>query len=222
MSKFLFLPLVLLVSCLPVEEKAEESGMKKWTQPLVNQEDNMRVQAICDALRAKSSVLNILVSSSKEYKFSFAQKNCDDSKMPAAKIVPTTITSSNGNFFFTPKNGETFGFKNVETADEGVMETICNYGATLESPIRPNPSSKIGIWWTTFTDSSKCQAGFGNLCIRIETGTTKDGMNYKINSEEYIKFKVMDQNEGFFIERKLVSTAGCKDGKKLEMRAVLK
>lgn len=223
MSRFLVLPLLLLISCVSEQKPSPDTvGDTKKFEPITNIEDNQRVLAICNALSAKESVLNILASSSKQFTFSFAQKNCDSDKMPEAKLVPTVITRSDANYFFKSKNGEAFGFNDVETSDSGVMKAICNFGGTLESPLRSAPSSKTAVWWTTFTDTKHCQAGFGNLCVHLQTGTSKDGYNYKINTNEWIKFKVMDTNEGFFIERKLISSAGCSKGKTLEMKAVLK
>jgi hypothetical protein len=223
MSKLLLLSLLVFsVSCLPVEEKGDdEGGIKTW-EPITNIEDNERVHKICESLRAKESVLNVLVSSAKQYTFSYAQRNCDQEKWPEAKLVPTVITESNSTFSFSPKNGEAFGFKNVETSANGVMKAICEFGGTLQSPIRTNGGSSVGVWWTTFTSSKNCEPGFGNLCIHLQTGTTKDGTSYQIHTEEWIKFKVLDENEGFFLERKLVSSAGCKKGQSMEMKAVLK
>lgn len=223
MSKILLLIALLgLVSCAGDERPLEEVGETKTFEPLVNYEDNERVRVICNALSAKEGKLNVLVASAKEYNFSFIQKGCDEEKLPAAKDVPTRIMKNSSGYYFNPKNGEAFGFSDVETTDDGVMKLICNFAGTLESPIRSAPTSKTAIWWTTFTDSSHCQPGFGNLCINIQTGSSKDGYNYGIHTSEWIKFKVMDDEEGFFIERKLISKSGCAKGKTLEMRAKLK
>lgn len=222
MTKFLFLPLLLLVSCTPVEEKAEDgSGKRRWSDPMSTQEDIERLIDICNSLGVKESKLSIFIESEKKFTFSYAKKKCDDSKLPEMKLVPTIIKETENGYIFSSTNGAEFGFPKVETETVGAMKNLCKNFGTLSSPLRPSENSKIGIWWTTFT-GSECQAGFGNLCVKIETGTTNDGETYTMHSTEYIKFKTMDENEGFFIERKLVSTAGCKNGKNLEMRAVLK
>lgn len=223
MSKILFvLSLLALAACTPAEQPSDSNGDMKFFEPVTNYEDNERVKVICGALSAKEGQLGVLVSSARQYTYSFAQKNCDASSLPAAKDVPMKISRDGDNFYFVPKNGEAFGFSNVETTEDGVMKSICNFGGTLESPIRNSPSSKTAVWWTTFTDASHCQPGFGTMCIHLQTGSSSDGMNYKIHTNEWIKFKVYDENEGFFIERKLISTAGCAKKKNLEMRARLK
>lgn len=223
MSKiFILIALLGLASCAGDQPVMDEVGETKTFSPLINYEDNERVRVICNALSAKEGKLNVLVASAKEYTFSFAQKGCDETKMPAAKDVPTRIMKNSSGYYFNPKNGENFAFSEVETTDVGIMKLICNFPGTLESPIRNTPTSKTAIWWSTFTDSSHCQPGFGNLCINIQTGSSKDGYNYSIHTTEWIKFKVMDAEEGFFIERKLISKSGCAKGKTLEMRAKLK
>lgn len=223
MSKILLvLSLFALVACAPAEPIQDTVGDQKYFEPVINYEDNERVKVICNALSAKEGQLSVLVNSARQYTYSFAQKNCEGTSLPAAKDVPVKISRNGDNFYFAPKNGEAFGFSNVETTNDGVMKAICNFGGTLESPLKSSPTSKTATWWTTFTDSSQCQPGFGTMCIHLQTGSSSDGYNYKIHTNEWIKFKVLDENEGFFIERKLISSAGCAKKKNLEMRAKLK
>lgn len=223
MSKILLvLSLFVLVACAPQEPVQETVGEQKFFEPITNYEDNERVKVICNALSAKEGQLGVLVNSARQYTYTFAQKSCEAAALPDAKDVPVKISRNGDNFYFAPKNGEAFGFSNVETTEDGVMKAICNFGGTLESPIKTSANSKTAVWWSTFTDASQCQSGFGTMCIHLQTGSTTDGYNYKIHTNEWIKFKVLDENEGFFIERKLLSSAGCAKKKYLEMRAKLK
>lgn len=223
MSKiFLLIALIGLVSCSGQQQVEDEIGDQRSFDPLINYEDNERVKVICDAIQAKEGMLNVLVSSAKEYSFNYSHKSCDDSAMSEEKIVPTKIMKNGNGYYFSPKNGEAFGFSDVETTKDGIMQLICNYGGTLESPIRSSPTSKTAIWWSTFTDASHCQSGFGNICINIQTGSSSDGYNFTIHTNEWVKFQVVDENQGFFLERKVISKAGCKKGKTLEMRAKLR
>lgn len=223
MTKFLFLPLFFLLSC--ISEPAKTPDRIRETvpfQPITNIEDNERVKIVCKALENKENVLSVLSNSGTEYTYSFAQKGCNDPAMPAAKDVVVKIARADNGYIFKTKNGEAFGFTDIETANAGVMADICKFGGTLESPIA---SGKTGaVWWTTFSSSEYCQPGFGSICINLQRGNSTDGTNYRIHTNEWIKFKLYDQNEGFFIERTLISSAGCKSAKggKLEMRAVLK
>lgn len=223
MSKIIFLlSLLTLFACKIESSKQPENstGETKQFFPVTNIEDNDRVQRVCAALRNKESVMNVLISSGNEYKFSYAQKGCGDSALPAAKDVTATIIQSDSRFLFKTKNGEQFGFTDVETAVQGVMKSICNFGGTLQSPIESSPGN--GLWWSTFVSTEHCQAGFGNLCVHLQRGSSRDGVNYKIHTNEFIKFKVLEDEEGFFIERKLISSAGCKDGKTVMMQAIMK
>ena len=223
MTKFLFLPLLFLLSCISEPAKTPVTvGDTKTFQPITNLEDNERVKFICKALGNKENVLSVLSNSGSEYTYSFAQKGCNDTAMPAAKDVVVKIGRSDNGYIFKPKNGEAFGFSDIETANAGVMADICKFGGTLESPI--TSGSTGAVWWTTYAASEHCQAGFGTLCIYLQRGSLVSGDQYRIHTEEWIKFKLYDNNEGFFTERKLVSSAGCKNvkGGKLEMRATLK
>lgn len=223
MSKiFILMTLIGLVSCSGEQPVPGDVGDTKIFEPVVIQDDGPRAQVICDAIAANEGMLNVLVASNKEYSFTYAQKGCDDESLSESKVVPTRILKNGTSYYFSPKNGEAFGFSTVETSKDGVMQVLCNQSQILESPVRAAPNSKTAIWWTTFTDPVHCQSGFGNICINIQTGTSSDGYNYKIHTSEWIKFKVSDDNQGFFIERKLISKAGCKKGKTLEMRAKLK
>lgn len=223
MSKiFLSFCLLALVACKieSTKQPDDSTGENKQFFPVTNLEDNERVQRICTALRNKESIMNVLISSGNEYKFTYAQKGCADSALPAAKEVTATIVQSDSRFMFRTKNGEQFGFTDVETAVQGVMKSICNFGGTLQSPIETSAGN--GLWWSTFVSGEHCQAGFGNLCIHLQRGSSRDGVNYKIHTNEFIKFKVLEEGEGFFLERKLISSAGCKSGQTVIMQAKMK
>lgn len=223
MTKFLFLPLLFLLSCVGEPAKTPDStGDTVTFEPVTNLEDNERVKAVCKALANKENVLNVLASSGSEYTYSFSQKNCSDPALPEAKNVVVRIGRSDNNYIFKSKNGEAFGFTDIETASAGVMADICKFGGTLESPIATGSTG--ALWWTTFTASEHCQPGFGTICVHLQRATQASGDQYRIHTNEWIKFKLYDQNEGFFVERKLISSAGCKSAKggKLEMKAILK
>lgn len=223
MSKFLLLPLLVLISCVSESPKTPDSvGDTVTFQPVTNIEDNERVKAVCKALANKENILNVLSNSGTEYTYSYNQKNCAEPTLPAAKDIVMKIGRSDNGYIFKSKNGENFGFADIETSSVGVMSEICKFGGTLESPILSGSTG--AIWWTTFTASEHCQPGFGTLCVHLQRGNSVNGVRYKIHTNEWIKFKLYDDKEGFFTERKLISSAGCKGmkGGNLEMRATLK
>lgn len=222
MKHFLIIGLIVLAACKIDSQKAPEdsTGDFRTFSPITNIEDNERVQKICSALRNKEAILNVLISSGSQYKFNYAQKGCADASLPAPKEVVTSIVQTDSGFIFRPKNGEAFGFSDVETSTKGALKEICQFGGTLESPILVN--SNNALWWTTFTDARYCQAGFGTLCIHLQKGTTRDGANFKIHTNEFIKFKVLEDGEGFFVERKVISSAGCSGSNRVMLEAQLK
>jgi hypothetical protein len=219
---FALLGILFITSCAVESptESSDSTGEIRTFNPITSLEDNERVLRICSALRNKEAVLNILIASGNEYRFSFAQKGCSDPALPTAKEVVTSIVQTDSGFVFRPRSGEPFAFVDVETSTKGVLKEICNFGGTLESPILVNSGN--AIWWSTFTNATYCQAGFGTLCIQLQRGTTRDGMNFKIHTNEFIKFKLQDNDEGFFIERKVISSAGCSGDNRVIMEARLK
>lgn len=222
MKRFLLLPLLVLSSCVSETQKPSDTvgATRVYQESLSTVEDQERLREICLAMERKESELPILVNS--QYKFSYSRKGCNDTALPAEKIIVTTLKRSGMTYFFEGNDGQEFGFGQVETTTEGVMRQVCKFGGVSSSPVRESETSATAVWWSTFTSGEHCKPGFGTLCIHLQTGKTRDGINYAINSNEWIKFKIQDQNDGFFIERKLISSAGCKDGKELEIRAVLK
>lgn len=224
MKRLLILPLLALVACVSEDKPVSDAvGVTRHFEPVIaTVEDQERLRSICAALAAKEGQLSILASMNREYTFSYAQKDCYESSLPALKDVVTTIKRAGSSYIFSPKNNESFGFDNVETTTEGVMRELCRFGGAAESPVRERDSSSVGIWWTTFVSTQHCHPGYGTLCIHLQTGVTSDGRTYKINKDEWIKFKLIDPNQGFFVERKVVSSAGCSKGKTVEIKAILK
>lgn len=223
MSKILLLALFLVVSCN--EEKATSDtvgNLRRFEQVALQAGDAKKVRAICAAMAAKEDILNILISNANEYHFQYAQKNCEDSKMPAMKTVVTTIQGFDPHYSFQSKNGVYFGFPMVETTSNGIMAEICTEvfdGRTLESPMTTRSGA---IWFTTTTSTDHCKSSDKELCIHIQRGSHESNNNYRIHTNEWMKVAMSGSKRGFFTERKLVSTASCPDKKKFEKKAVLK
>lgn len=224
MSKILLLALFLVISCN--EEKAAAPGSvgenKKYEPLELNDADAQKVRTICSALANKEGVLNILVSNGNEYHFKYAQKNCEDSKMPAMKSVVTSIQGFDPHYSFVPKNGVHFGFQNVETTSNGIMAEICDEvfdGRELKSPMTVRSGA---IWFSTTTADEHCKSESKEYCIQIQRGNSSGNNYYKIHTNEWMKVALTGKNKGFFTERKLISSASCPDKKKFEKKAILK
>jgi hypothetical protein len=223
MRKFLILPLFLLsVACVNEPQKAGDTvgNVRRFEPLVVTFEDNERIAAICRALSSKEDLLSVLVTTGTQYQFSYAQKNCSDRDVPTPKNVTTTIERTDSNYIFKPNNGEGFGFPDVETASKGAMAEVCANLTNLMSPMQTSRSG--AIWFTTFTQSEHCQSDASGLCIHIQRGSILDDLNYQIHTNEWIKFKITNEKRGFFVERKLISSANCSNKGTLEKRATLK
>jgi hypothetical protein len=226
MSKLLILPLVMLISCVSDNSKPTEDNVGQLVEfsPLTSYENNERIKVICQALTRKEDQINELANSGSKYTFSYTEKGCGVSEFPAAKDIVVKLVRLDPRpdsrwYAFKAISGEVFSFEDVELASQGALADLCNFGATLESPIK---TSTGALWWTTYVDSKDCNSGFGNMCIYLQRGTSVDGRMYRIHTNEWIKFKVMGESDGFFLERKLVSTAGCSKGQELVRKAILK
>lgn len=222
MSKFLLLPLLALVACVSETKQTPDTvgDIKRFEPVMVTFEDNERIKAICHALSSKEDLLSVLVTTGTEYTFSYTQKGCNESETPTPKNVVATIQRPETAYIFKTKDNAPFGFTDVETATRGVMKEICQNVGNLMSPMQT--SSTGAMWFTTFTPVDHCQSDANGMCIHIQRGSAVDNVNYQIHTNEWIKFKLTNDKRGFFVERKLISSANCKGSKTIEKRASLK
>jgi hypothetical protein len=222
MSKLLLLCLVFLIACVSEPQITPDSvGEVKRFEPLmVTFEDNERIQAICRALSSKEDLLDILVSTGAEYNLTYTQKGCGEQELPTPKSVIATLKKVDVNYIFKPKNGEFFGFPDVETYSKGVMKDICQNSGSLMNPMQ---TSRTGaIWFTSFTSTAHCRSDANGICIHIQRGSVTDNASYRIHTNEWIKFRVNNDRRGFFVERKLISSANCSPNNTIEKRAEFK
>ncbi len=213
--------LLLSVSCMTEQEAKTGSttGEVVRYEPLTPAPEELtRIRSICSALDKKEQLLNVLVNS--KYTFSYAQKSCKDNDIEAPSNVEVSLQKSSGQFIFRKASGDAFAFSDVETTEMGAMSEICSNLMDLKSPMQT--SSSGAIWFTTFTSSKDCESDYNHVCIHIQRGSHSAGYDYKIHTNEWIKFKIRDQREGFFVERKLVSSADCQAGRTVVRRATLK
>ena len=222
MKLFSIICLFGLVSCAQEQQKAigTVNEVRNFEPITVSYEDSAKIQAICGALSSKAEVLDILVNNGTEYTFDYSQKGCDDKEPSEIKQVVATIQPSAENFIFKTKNGEAFGFSDVETSEKGIMAEICQNNGHLMNPIQTSRSG--AIWFTSFPSARDCQSDAYTACMYIQRGTVIEGTQYQIHTNEWVKFKVNGDKRGFFIERKMISSAGCGAGKTLSRQAVLK
>lgn len=222
MSNFSLLLLLLVVSCSAPKENPNTVGKVVRYEPVSSSlEETEKIAAICRGLASKEELLTILISTGASYEFSYAQKGCNDQALPVHKIVNASIQLSNdSNFVFKTKDNADFGFTDVETPTKGVMAKLCENLGQLTNPMQTSTSG--AMWFSTLTDKEKCETDEKGLCIHIQRGTVVKGVEYKIHTNEWIKFKMENTNRGFFTERTLITSTGCFDDKTLERHAELK
>lgn len=220
MKRAIFFAFLLSVGCVKENSEIPSSGMEvRRFDPLsVAPEDLSRLKAICDALASKEERLPSLESSA--YTFAYSEKGCNESSPVPEKEMKVSIQKEGTNYVFRKGLNENFAFSNVETATTGVMAEICSNIHDLRSPLQT--SSKGAVWFTTFARKTDCISDYNSICIHLAKGEYVGDVDYKIHSNEWIKFKVREERTGFFTERKLVSNADCGEGKSIEKRAWLK
>jgi hypothetical protein len=222
MTKILLLPLMLFIfSCHSEKGTPIESlGKVRKYEPLaVTLEDSERIRAICNALAAKEDLLSVLVSTGEEYVFNYYQKGCSEPSAPAPKNLVTTIQREVSGYIFQSKNGESFGFPEVETNTQGIFSEICQNTERLMSPILTNTGA---MWFTSFTSNEHCQSDAEGICIHFQKGSFVQDFDYIVHTNEWIKIKTMNSRRGFFLERKLISSANCSGKNEFHKEARLK
>lgn len=221
MSRILsLLTLLTLVACVGGGESPSDSvGGTRRLEPIsVSVGDTQRIRMVCNALSNKEDQMSVLATSS--YTFSYAEKGCSDTNMGNSKDVVTRIQRSGSEYYFKKTDGELFAFSDVETSTKGIMAEIC---ASVDYLVSPMQTSSTGaMWFTANANSEECQTDASHVCMLIEKGSVVNGADYRIHTTEWIRFSVGAERRGFFTTRKVTSSAGCKDGKKLERKAILK
>lgn len=220
MTRFLaILCLLFLMSCEEQKLKTEDSvgDNTQFIQAPLASDDVARLKAICNAVSMKEDQLSVLISS--QYTFSYAEKKCGESSIGAAQDVKVSIERPYGNYVFMKESGDNFAFPDVETTSMGVLASICKMSSFV-SPI--TTSSTGALWFTTKSNIKHCSPGSTQYCLHIQKGSLVGNNTYKIHTNEWIKFKLDNPRRGFFVERKLISSASCDSKKTIERRAVLK
>lgn len=220
MKLFLLLALSIFASCESEDPKKLDNtgGTIEFLEADLPSDDAARLRSICSALSMKEDQLDILLSS--EYTFNYAQKGCTEAKLGAAKNIKVTIERPYGNYVFMAENGDNFAFPDVETQSNGVLAKICQTSGRLKSPFIT--SSTGATWFTTSTNVKHCAPSNTQFCVHLQRGSLVQGRTYKIHTNEWIKFKLDNPRRGFFVERKLITTANCTSGNNIERQAVLK
>lgn len=221
MKCILLLSMLSLLSACKVAVKNEQEGsagkLVTFSPQVVSGEEEKRIQKICHAIAEKSDRIH---SYSTRYTFNYAEKSCaDESMRPSRDVAVQMEDRGNGYFAFRPETADTFAFTNVETSSSGVLSEICKRPS--ESAVQIN-GGRSAQWWTTLIRSAECSSDGDHVCVHVKTGSLVSGNQFRIHTDEWIKFKVTSGRLGMFTERKLISEADCASGYTVERRAKLK
>jgi len=184
---------------------------RAFSPAVMNDAERTRLTTICQALTAKAQALT--QTNSQNLSFSVSQRECSAGAgflAGSVVTVPTTIVSNPPEFKLRrADNGNPFVYADVETAESGIMRTVCSDLATATNPRRLDNGTSL---WVTTSDISTtdCNPKGNEFCIQIETGTP-NGENFDITTREWMKFQ-MDPalpRFGFFTERKTLTNALC-------------
>lgn len=217
--------LLALISCGDAPKSSDGLGKTINNQErTLSKDDRDRIEFICNALDSKEDILSVLLTN--KYTFGYSEKSCGSSEAETKDVV-TSIERQGGDYVFEKNDGSLFGFPDVETRSQGVMTQICKglhdqWGNYQNLTIPVKTSSTGRMWFTTKTDEKYCKSDANGLCIYIEKGTAVDDNTSQIHTQEWIKFSMVGKQRGFFIERLLVSSAGCSNKKNIEKKARLK
>ena len=179
------------------------------------------IQAICEAIQAKTTTIEALVSTA--FSFTGTAKNCTDSSFSELPDSIVILTKELGSYKFSEGNS-LFYFSDVETSTEGILSQICAKLPNLASPISVD-SNNLLYFSTTDISTSDCLAGNNEICIKIEKAikspTSKGDMG-RIHTREWMSVKVVQPRRGFFTYRKRISEASCTEGNFIGRTATLK
>jgi len=199
-----------------VEEPVSRDEFRTFNQEPLSTQDLANVKAICSALVQKEDLLSVLVANRADYVFSLQEKNCEAEGLSPEMTIVTNLVGE-GLYYFRPRVAPNFPFSNVETKTNGIMAAIC--AEPDMSPLQTSPDT--AIWFTTAA-SKHCKDQPDSVCIHISKGNYNSNGEYKIHTNEWARFKVTGERQGFFTYRKLVSSYVCPEGKNIELRATLK
>jgi hypothetical protein len=222
MKRPLLVPLFVLIGCVSDAPKTDAvDNRERLFEPVViSDEDARRIKAICGALAVKEERLPDLASRGEVYTFSYSRKGCTDREAGPAKTVEVKIAEVSDDYVFVPRNGEEFGFRDVETTKKGVLAQICENVGQLQSPLQT--SSLGAVWFSSFNGGGECEADVNSYCIHLQRGVLVGTDVYQIHTREWIKFRIEAANRGFFVQRKLVTSSGCSGRATSERTATLR
>jgi hypothetical protein len=219
MRVWMLVLILVAAACGKMPESAApfNTEVRRFEPLTVMDGDLSQINLICDSLLYKENLLSVLVSS--RYTFSYAEKGCAEQTVGEAQDIQVSIQRPEAGYIFRQQDGEQFPFAHIETLSKGAMAEICQNINNLRSPALS--AGNNAIWFTAITSPRHCISDYDHACIQIQTGSRVSGEEYRIHTNEWIRFKIRGERRGFFTMRKLASEASCGSGKYIMRQASL-
>lgn len=195
----------------------------------VGSSEHTKIKAVCDAIKRKSIVLSSMVNTT--YKFSGTIKSCTDGAFTNSNdYIVKLVDNTSGGYKFV-EDSEMFYFSEVESVNQGTLSLICSKIDKLVMPIKVGTTvteagANLLYVTTDGISGSDCTAITDETCLKIETAiidssSTKELMA-RVQSREWVRFRLNGTMSGFFTFRKKISENGCAEGQISGRTATLK
>lgn len=216
MKFFSLLALFALMSCGDTTQNPNAVGDVVTLQPEALSADQVgQLNIICAAINSKTSRLE---NDSRTFSFDYTQRSCAATAATTTPIIATIASATNSSgeltFSFAVDGSKPYVFKEPETANSGVIRSICQMLSTPTStptnPLLQDNTGKKALWFQTVSNS-ECSPDTNSLCLQLLYGSSDDGISFTRHTREILKIKVLsgDKNRGFFTYRSRVSQVGC-------------
>lgn len=224
MKLFGLFALFALVACGEIKEpKADNPAFEE----LVDSEPKMisrdepkifkRIMAVCAALRAKEDFLRDPSRNQQLMVMDLDHLDCNGSQFPGRDIsVRINSRGGNYNFEYAGQSGIFTPIPSVESRNDGLLQEICDKGASMVTPMPISDSDASALIYTAFDNASGCVSDDkDSACIYVARGNyTEDKKQVRIFEWHYIEFRLTGDYRGFYNKRSQTKT--CSNGAKTQ------
>jgi hypothetical protein len=166
-----------------------------------------RITAVCDALRAKEDFLRDPARNQRTFIMDLDHQDCSGTTFPGRDLgVRINARAGKYNFEYTLQQGVFTPIPAVESRDDGIMEEICDKGASMISPMPITDSDASALIITAFDNVGGCVSDDKDTaCIYVARGNYSEDKKFiKVHERHYIEFRLTGEFRGFYTKRSLV------------------
>lgn len=166
-----------------------------------------RVTAVCESLRAKEDFLRDPSRNQRAFVMDLDYLDCSGSTFPGRDLgVRINARAGKYNFEYTLQQGMFTPIPAVEARNDGIMEEICDKGASMISPMPINDSDATALVITAFDNVGGCVSDDKDTaCIYVARGNyTEDKKFIQVHERHYVEFRLSGEYRGFYTKRSMV------------------